>query len=65
MANPKEIGGLHSLNEEEDFPLKKLENRSAFCKVCELAIGATVKSQLKLHLDSTKHCTNTELKKQS
>ena len=54
---------LKSLNEKEDYPLKKLQGDQIFCKACEQSFGGGQKSQLEQHIKSAKHVTNYELKK--
>ena len=54
---------LKSLNEKEDYPLKKLQGDQIFCKACEQSFGGSQKSQLEQHIKSAKHGTNCELKK--
>ena len=64
MALSKRREWLRVLNERENFPMKLLEDSSnIFCRVCEKAVGANMKSQLHQHLQGSKHKKNMDLKR--
>lgn len=54
---------LSQVNEKQDYPLKIVDMKSVYCKVCEKSFLASQKLQIIQHTSSDKHSKNNQLKR--